>query len=165
MNGQIAPAPTQALQLRDIHLPGDAPLWPPAPGWWLLAVVVVALLVWGGLLALRHYRIHRQRTRVMAVLENLEHGLGRDRTPEALAAISILLRRLALMRYPRAQVASLSGAAWLAFLDAHGGDGGFRQGPGRVLASGPYQRAVPADLDVAGLSTLVRAWIRKNTGR
>ncbi len=31
-------------QLRDIHLPDPISWWPPAPGWWVLAVVVLALL-------------------------------------------------------------------------------------------------------------------------
>jgi len=156
-------APLPALQLRDIHLPGELPFWPPAPGWWLLAVIVVALLSWGVVLAVRQYRIQGQRARVMAALAQLETGLDRERTPAMLASISILLRRLALMRYPRERVAPLSGAAWLAFLDDSGGEGRFRDGPGQVLASGPYQRAVPADLDVAGLSALVRTWVHKNT--
>ena len=60
------------LQLRDIHLPGDAPFWPPAPGWWLLALLIVALIVWGVVRAMRHYRIRRHRARVMAALAQLE---------------------------------------------------------------------------------------------
>jgi hypothetical protein len=159
MNGE----PASALQLRDIHLPGDAPFWPPAPGWWLLAAILIALMMWGVVLAVRHYRIHRRRARVMAALARLETELDRERTPEMLASISILLRRLALTRYPRERIAPLSGAAWLAFLDESGGDGRFGNGPGKVLASGPYQRALPAEFDVAELSTLVRVWVRKNT--
>jgi hypothetical protein len=161
MNAASAPA----LQLRDIHLPAAAPFWPPAPGWWLLALLLLALLAWCAVLAVRHYRVRRHRSRIFAALAQLETGLDRERTPERLAAISILLRRLALTRYPRERVAPLSGAGWLAFLDESGGGGRFRDGPGRVLADGPYRRAIVDDLDIAGLGTLVRTWIRKNTGR
>lgn len=153
-----------ALHLRDIHLPGAPAFWPPAPGWWLVAAASIALLAWGAAVAVRRYRIRRRRQRVLAALASLEAGLASERTPEGLARISVLLRRLALMRFPRQQVAALTGTAWLHFLDTSGGNGRFAEGPGRVLAAGPYQRSLPPDLDVAGFAALVREWVRKNTG-
>lgn len=33
-------------QLRDIHLPQAVHWWPPAPGWWLVAAMVLALTIW-----------------------------------------------------------------------------------------------------------------------
>ena len=33
-------------QLRDIHLPQAVHWWPPAPGWWIVAAVVLALMIW-----------------------------------------------------------------------------------------------------------------------
>ncbi|MEL0036507.1 MAG: DUF4381 domain-containing protein, partial [Gammaproteobacteria bacterium] len=45
--------------LRDIHLPGDVSWWPLAPGWWILIVVVIAVLVWS-LLQWRKRQKHRQ---------------------------------------------------------------------------------------------------------
>lgn len=158
------PGAQAALQLRDIHLPDAPPFWPPAPGWWLLAAVSIALLIWASSVALRRYRIHRRRRSVLAALAKIEEGFASDRSPEQLANISALLRRLALMCYPREQVAALSGNAWLRFLDKSGGDGRFTDGPGRVLASGPYQRSLPPDLDSAGLAALVRDWVQKNIG-
>ena len=158
------PGTQAALQLRDIHLPGAPSFWPPAPGWWLLAAVTIALLVWVSMVALRRYRIHRRRKAVLVALVNMEERFASDRSPERLASISLLLRRLALLCYPREQVAALSGKAWLHFLDDSGGDGRFTNGPGRVLASGPYQRSLPAELDIAGLVALVREWVHKNSG-
>jgi hypothetical protein len=158
------PGTQAALQLRDIHLPGPPSFWPPAPGWWFLAAVAIALLVWVSMVALRRYRIHRRRQAVLAALVRIEERFAGERSPERLASISLLLRRLALMCYPREQVAALSGNAWLRFLDESGGDGRFANGPGRVLASGPYQRSLPAELDTAGLVALVREWVQKNSG-
>jgi hypothetical protein len=158
------PTPQQALQLRDIHLPGAPAFWPPAPGWWLLAATLLALLVWLTLIALRRYRIRRQRRRVLSALASLERQLASEGTPDALAHMSVLLRRLALMRFPRQHVAALTGNAWLRFLDESGGDGQFTQGPGRLLATAPYQRALPSDLDAARLVALLREWVARNAG-
>ena len=62
---------------------------------------------------------------------SLEQQLASERTPDALAHMSVLLRRLALMRFPRQHVAALTGNAWLRFLDESGGNGRFtaRAGP------------------------------------
>jgi len=153
-----------ALQLRDIHLPVGPGWWPPAPGWWLLAVLLLVLLVWGIRIALRQYRLHRQRQHLFAMLDALTQQPD-DVTPEAITKLSSLLRRLALMRFPRQQVAALTGNEWLRFLDHSGGDGRFSHGPGQVLATGPYQPTLPADVDLAALSALLREWIKKNTER
>ena len=159
----MTPAAQPALQLRDIHLPAEPGLWPPAPGWWILVALLLVLLAWAAWVATHRYRLHRQRQRILAMLGELEQDS--DTTPEKIARISILLRRLALMRYPRQRVAALTGRDWLGFLDASGGQGRFSQGPGQVLASGPYQPALPADLDTRVLVSLVRDWVKKNTGR
>jgi hypothetical protein len=159
MSADVQPA----LQLRDIHLPPAPSFWPPAPGWWIVAAVLLALLAWAGLVVWRRRLLHRQRQGVMEVLARLESGLASERSPERLAYISVLLRRLALMRFPRARVAALTGMAWLRFLDESGGHGGFADGPGRVLGSGPYQRALPPDFDVEGLVALVRVWVELNS--
>ncbi len=159
------PASQPALQLRDIHLPAEPGWWPPAPGWWVVAVLLLVLLVWATRIALRHYHLHRQRQHILALLDALAQRPGDDVTPAKIAEISTLLRRLALMRYPRQQVAALTGAEWLRFLDESGGNDRFTHGPGQVLASGPYQPALPADLDLAALNALVRDWIKKNMDR
>ncbi|MEO8740228.1 MAG: DUF4381 domain-containing protein [Casimicrobiaceae bacterium] len=158
------PVAQSALQLRDIHAPGAAPFWPPAPGWWLVAIALAALLAWGVVIAWRRHRVRRQRTRILTVLTDLERDLDRGPTSEMLARVSILLRRLALMRFPRQRVAALTGNAWLDFLDESVEGERFRRGPGRVLAQGPYQRTLPTNLDASGLVALVREWVRKNTG-
>jgi hypothetical protein len=160
----MMPNAQQALQLRDIHLPGAPAFWPPAPGWWLLAAVLLTLLAWGGAVAVRRFCIRRRRRRILLALASIERRLASDGTPDALAQMSGLLRRLALMRFPRRQVAALTGIAWLRFLDESGGNGRFAEGPGRVLAAGPYQRSLPPDLDVNGLAALVREWVLFNSG-
>lgn len=155
-----------ALVLRDIHQPPAPPLWPLAPGWWLVfAAVVLAAGIWAWLAARRRKRRHL----IAAVFDE---ALARAPTPAAeVAAMSELLRRAARRRDPAAD--TLDGEAWLRFLDdapaanaARGsGDslapgsrsapGGFSQGPGRLLLDGGYRREVDPT-EVARLKPLAR---------
>ncbi len=154
--------PDPLADLRDWHLPDPISWWPPAPGWWLLAGLVVV----GSLLAVYWWRRwHRQGAGTRTALRQLDAlriALATDGDARRFAiGVSQLLRRLALVRYPREQVAGLSGSAWLLFLDATGGAGGFAQGAGRVLAESAYRDAsFDEGFDPEQLSLLVARWIR-----
>jgi HAMP domain-containing protein len=148
-----------SLELRDIHLPAEPGLWPPAPGWWLLLVVLLAALAFLGRQGWRMQRRRRRRQRVLAELDRLE--AAEMRGPALVAAVSALLKRVALSRYPRAEVAALSGDAWLAFLDRSGGEGRFATGAGRALAEGAYAPETTG-LDAHALLSVARDWLRRN---
>ncbi|MCF6281018.1 MAG: DUF4381 domain-containing protein [Candidatus Polarisedimenticolaceae bacterium] len=160
MNPIQPPAP--ALQLKDIHTPGLPELWPPAPGWWLVAMVALALLIWASFALRRHLQLRRQRAEVLALLTQLEEAFDPSQAAHHLAELSILLRRVALTRFPRQRVAALTGSAWLKFLDETGGNGQFSNGPGAILATGPYQSDIEAD--ITPLLPLLRSWLKRNAG-
>jgi hypothetical protein len=147
--------------LRDYHLPEAVSWWPPAPGWWLL----LALLLLVGL-ALAWWTLRLRRCRAAArqaahELKALRAALTEQRDSAAfIRGLSRLLRRYALAAFPGETAAALTGEDWLAFLDAHGGDGRFRDGPGRQLVEAPYRPA--ADVAADELADLVRDWIRRN---
>ena len=154
-------APDPLAELRGYHLPDPISWWPPAPGWWLLALLGLSLLVLlVGWLVRRHRRGAAARA-AQAELAALRAALAQDGDAAACArGLSRLLRRFALVRFPRRAVAGLSGEAWLAFLDAQGGGGRFQSGPGRLLLDAPYRP--PQDLPIAELASLVEDWIRRN---
>lgn len=156
------PLPPGALDLlnslKDIHEPAPPGLWPPAPGWWVLAAVVAGALV---ALLLEGLRRRRAGRPVRAALIELDawtaSAEGRD-PREAADELAGLLRRVALVHYPRDRIAALSGNDWLAFLDATSGSKAFSEGPARILGNDRYAPRV--ELDAATLDSLARAWLR-----
>jgi hypothetical protein len=148
------------LELRDIHLPAEPHSWPPAPGWWLLLALIITAAAAVAVLGWRHWRRARRRRRILSELDRI----GAERTGSTLVAgVAALLKRSALMTHPDADVAALTGDAWLGFLDRTGGEGRFSDGPGRVLAAGPYAPTTEG-LDDQALLALARRWLRKNLG-
>lgn len=137
--------------LRPLHSPPPIDWWPPAPGWWLLGALLLLLL---GYLWWRGRRPHPRRV-ALAELRALEQQALDD--TQLSIHLNRLLRRVALSCFPRDQVASLSGEAWLRFLDAQTRQGGFLEGPGAVLGTAPY--AAHSELDRQALLRLVRRWI------
>lgn len=148
------------LPLQDVHLPAAAGWWPPAPGWWL--VLGLLLLASAGAWWWRRRRQRWQRSAVYLARQELqvlqsdyaEHGDAR----KFVAELSVLLRRLSISAFPRSTTASLTGEAWLAFLDASLQEPAFSTTAGRVLIEAPYRRQVNAD-EVQALVELGRLWI------
>lgn len=151
-------------QLRDIHLPDPVGLWPLAWGWWVLIVVLAGALLAGFVYWRRHRRQRRYRLQAKAELKSAYRDY-RDNGDVAiyLQNLSVILRRAALTAFPRGQVASLKGEAWLEFLDQSlpGAETPFTKGEGRVLATGPYQRAPQAD--VKALHRLATDWLEHHS--
>jgi hypothetical protein len=120
------------LVLRDVQVPATPPLWPPAPGWWLVIALVAGLLmIVAAGLAWRRLRLRRWQRLFDAASDQPTATLQ-------LAAMSELLRRAARRVDPGAD--RLQGEAWLRFLD--GRQGGFSTGPGRIVLDGGYRRQV-----------------------
>ncbi len=146
--------------LRDIHLPAPISWWPLAPGWWLLLGVLLTLLAFTLWIAL-HRRRNRWRRAATVELKRLRQAWQRGEVEpgQLVQQLSILLRRVALTRFPRHQVAALHGEEWLAFLDHPLARPEFSSGVGRVLAAGPYTPVAATD-DPEALFTLARRWLR-----
>jgi hypothetical protein len=159
---QSAPPLDALAALRDIHLPDPVSAWPPAPGWWLLAAVAVAACV-----ALLLWWRARQRSARVAALAELDRLARTWREQQDVAALALglssLLRRVALARFPREEVAALHGAERLAFLE-RAAQSGFPREVGEALESSLYRRPVDAggardDAEVARWLGAVRRWI------
>lgn len=153
------PAPTGVASgpdLRDIHLPADPSWWPPAPGWWLLAAlvllaIVVAVRVWR-----RLRRVRDRRQQILGELDQLlrQHG-GNDSSQGLLRDLHQLLRRVARRHDPAA--ARQRGEAWRQTLARVPVDAATLERL-RMLDEQLYQP--PAARDDEATVAAVRTWLR-----
>lgn len=151
-------AAPQGPELRDIHLPPDPSWFPPAPGWWIVAALLIAVLAWLFLLARKRVRKQRWLGALQAEVARIASDHDTHNDPrQTSAAVSQLLRRAALRLDSRA--AAYQGDEWLAWLDARGNTSDFMSGPGNVLVDAPWKRAPEVDVD--GLLMATRHWLAR----
>jgi hypothetical protein len=155
-----APIPGNAellAQLRDIHGAAEPSLWPPAPGWWLLAALA-ALGAFYLLRALaRKWAARRRRLAWMQALDEVERQWDPGSQPhEYLAGLNRLFRAVALKAFPDAHCGRLQGEEWVAFIRAMLPEGNVTSCLA-ALAEGPYE-PVP-DFDAPALREQARIWV------
>ena len=137
----------QELVLRDVHVPAAPSMWPPAPGWWLVAAALLTVIAVLWLLKSRQQRKLQARQRLF-------DEACRDLPASAqIAAMSELLRRAARKIDKHAD--RLQGEDWLRLLDGKKGED-FSKGAGRLLLEGGFRRDV-ADADLAAIIHVVFA--------
>ena len=109
--------PDWLSQLAPAHAPPPATWWPPAPGWWalltLLILIAAAFVYWQRSPKLRLRRSALRELKMLRTTIADDIALARD--------LEHLLRRYAVARFGRDEVASLSGERWIAFVVGHGG--------------------------------------------
>lgn len=104
-------------QLHDLHTPQPPGIWPWAWGWWLL-IFSLALILTGSGFGLQLYRRRQVKRDFLWRLHQLELAYQQQPLNTHAIELALLLKQVALYYYPRDQVASLHGQAWLDFLQA-----------------------------------------------
>ncbi len=154
--------PDSLAELHDIHLPNPITWWPLASGYWLLLCgLLISFVVAVFLFSTRsRRRIRREALRKLAELESYHRQhLNANSTA---AGISILLKQVALLYYPRASVAALQGEAWLLFLQQSSKKLPFESVRGPLLEA-PFSAEYQANIDP--LFHVAKAWIRQRSRR
>lgn len=147
-------------QLRDIHSAAPVPWWPPAPGWWVLALLLLVLLTWLGRRVLARYRLHHRRKQMLAWVDHLNANIDPARDPQAyLSTLNRIFKLVALRAFPDQQCAVLNGQEWADFLIEKMKNTPLAEALG-VLASGPYDPA--PRFDPVQMSELTRHWIKQH---
>ena len=152
--------PDLLSQLRDIHTAPPVPWWPPAPGWWLLAAILLLVLAWVGRRGMARFRDQKRRKQMLAWVDHLNNSVDVEREPQVwLATLNRIFKLVALRAFPDGRCAVLAGQEWVDFLVGRIGQPDAADSLG-ALASGPYDPA--PEFDATILSELARIWIRRH---
>jgi len=95
--------------LRDIHLPIKPNFWPLATGWYILSIILLAVILTSFMLW--HWHKNKPLPYALKELKKIQEN------PEnQLKLLSQLLKRVAMVKYGRKEVAPLSEDSWQEFL-------------------------------------------------
>lgn len=157
-------------QLAPLIAPSPVNWWPPAPGWWFLAASLLGcVLLWRLKPWARERKdsasaeslLEPQRLIALAELAQLTKPYGGQPANLWLQQLNALLKRLCRIRYPEAHSHTLSGRAWLAFLDNRCPAAGLTRW--MVLVEGVYRADCRLDdKAIQGLEQSIEIWIRKH---
>jgi hypothetical protein len=150
-------------RLQDIVQQETVSWWPPAPFWYCLIALAATWLIYGTGVAV--YRWVKNAYRREALRE-LERIVGQDPSWQSRldrswpTEVSTILKRVALVSFPREKVASLSGDPWLCFLTDTCDQVDFLKEPTRCLGSASFDpRVAKSDADLDGVIRDAQAWI------
>ena len=152
--------PDLLSQLRDIHTAAPEPWWPPAPGWWVLALLLLFFLGWLARRLLARYRVRQRRRQMLGWVDHLNENINPQRDPQAyLSTLNRIFKLVALRAFPDRQCAAMAGQEWVNFLLEN-----MEKSPAAesliVFATGPYEPS--PSFDPVLLSKLTRAWIKRH---
>ncbi|MEQ9465106.1 MAG: DUF4381 domain-containing protein [Haliea sp.] len=153
--------PLAALQ--PLRPPEPLPWWPPAPGWWLIAGLLLVALAWAAWRGWRSYRRNEYRRTARRTLQAIlarhaEHG----DPARTLGELNMLLKAVALHAFPRAEVASLSGERWRSFLNDSLAQVRTPLRFPEVIARA--HAPTPGPVDTIALQRCANTWLRRHRG-
>jgi hypothetical protein len=147
-------------RLYDIRGLNGIDWWPLAPGWW--ALIALASIAAGAVYWRRQAYYRSWKGEAWLALLALEARLTAGNAQEIAAALSILLRRVAMQCFSRAECAGLEGHNWLRWLSAKDPGRFDWSGRGAVLIEAPYAppgRAVSPQA-LKTLITAAKHWVK-----
>jgi len=148
-----------ALELRDIHLPTDPSMWPLAPGWWVLIVLALVAFYYLFKLLAKIQNTKRLNQLMQDELLSVRESYKNHNNKHKLAAdVSTLLNRFVIHVLKDSNASSLSGEAWIVYLNSRVNDQVFDDFKNE-LTQAQYQKDV--DFDVPRLIATVKNYFPK----
>ena len=158
--------PTDPLaQLRDIHLPEPISWWPPAPGWWILALLLISALSYGLYRFFQWRNNNLYRRQALAELEN-SYACHKDDPTTFSHQVLALLRRTTRAAFPLKKLASASTDKLLEQISNSAIETGFHRELRQQLTSLPYQSKAEFPTGFSDdLYRATRQWIKHHPGK
>ena len=141
--------------MHELVLPEPIPWLPQTPGWWIAFGWFFAVLLVSGRYWMMRRRRNRYRRDALAELKAIETAPDLGPT-ESAQQIATLLKRTALVAYPRRDVASIFGKDWAEFLTESANDDKQIAAAAESLAAAAYRPDAIGD----ELVQAARRWIR-----
>lgn len=110
------------LALKDFQefsVPNSIEWLPLAPGWKIVALIILGLVLWQLFVQIKKYQANAYRRMALRQLAQLNSDYSNSLLDQRhyLQQLRQLLKATALQGYPRSAVASLNGRQWIAYLD------------------------------------------------
>ena len=136
-------------QLRDVHAPMAPEWWPPALGWWLLAIAAIAGTVFICRLLWQAYRARQPIRSARTLIDELKekHAQGRIDTLHYVHETNEVLKRLLVNALGIRHLGAISDEQWLDALDTIVGNREFSEGHGKILGVQRFSPRATADVE------------------
>ena len=145
--------------LRDIHDPAPISFWPPAPGWWLVFLLIIGLglfIRWW----LKKPKTPKYKKLAIETLSNITTNYEVQRNGhKTVGELSALIRNVMVLTEGQEKIAGLVDEDWLAYLDKKSDTNIFSKGAGRVLTTVTYQKE--SNTDVVGLLAATKTLLKR----
>ena len=149
--------PELLARMHGLAMPEPLSWLPQTPGWWIMLGWLLAVLLLVIRQVVKRRRRNRYRRDALAELEAI--AARQDIEPaEAARRIATVLKRTALVAYPRKDVAALYGADWARFLTESADNDPKIADAAEMLATAAYR----PDADPAALTRPARRWVRRH---
>ena len=102
--------------LHDIIVPEAIGFFPPAPGWYVVALLLLALLFH---FSIGFYKRHKKSLYRREAIEELGSYEAQGEDKEKTLHLLTLAKRVAIAAYGREEIAKLSGESWWDFMEKH----------------------------------------------
>lgn len=154
----MQPVAATQLQLRDIHLPDTSVAWPPATGWWVALILLIAVVV-GLYLLIAYLRKPTVKKTALAQFIHIQHAFKTQQNHTLLAQqLHILLRQIVLNYFPREQAASSDGEVFNKQLQSINPKQVINDDILDILTNAAYQQQIEYDADALLLS--IEQWLK-----
>lgn len=145
--------------LRDIHLPDAITWWPPAIGWWILLILIIAAFIFIPKLYRRMTYAPLNKVANITFQNIVAEYKENNNDSTFVIETSQFLRQIAMTYYDRKEVAQLTGDKWIQALNNLIEQDYFSDDIIQTLVNAPYQKNI--NIDTEQLINAVQSWLDK----